>query len=351
MKKNDSSPSSGNKRLSVISALLILSGTVISVLLVALFIQLFKARTKSITPTVFDVNQIGATDSSVLLVWSHSEAANEFIVRYRSTDSLQISELRTNSSFVAIHGLEPYKNYKADVIPVVNGVEYTPVSVICSTDPYCNITEINVDDITNHSAHITWDFKGINEGFTAIAYAVDQKGRRFLTTEKIQVTKDGLNECTFESLLSDVTYTVCVMPNTRYSQVKKITFTTDIYSKTYNTYTINRFVICSVNSTDPFRVSVVRNLTAGQQYKTSLIMSGTADSTKTVNMATYVTDSQNIIVSYNAANDVFLNPDGKNNYFYRSYEIEFTAPLTPGEYYLYAVVDGTTIKKLTFEVI
>ena len=141
------------------------------------------------------------------------------------------------------------------------------------------------------------------------------------------------------------------MPNTRYSQVKKITFTADIYSKTYNTYTINRFVICSVNSTDPFRVSVVRNLTAVQQYKTSLIMSGTADSTKTVNMATYVTDSQNIIVSYNAANDVFLNPDGKSNYFYRSYEIALTAPLTPGEYYLYAVVDGTTIKKLTFEVI
>ena len=80
MNKSNLSILPNDKKLNIFTAVLIFAGMVIAICLVFFFIQLFSARSKSITPTVYNAKQIGATESSVLLVWSNSEAAKEFIV-------------------------------------------------------------------------------------------------------------------------------------------------------------------------------------------------------------------------------------------------------------------------------
>lgn len=350
MNKTKQLQMTSDKKLSIVNGILILVGAIISVCLVFFFIQLFKAQSESIKPTVFDAQQIGATDSSVLLAWSNSEPAKEFIVRYRRTDSKETSEFRTDKSFAAIHGLDPLTRYKALIIPVFNDTEYDPVPVICNTSPYCRVTEVITENITESGAHLSWKYDGINEGFTIAVYAVGKDGKRHMTSEIKTIPKDFPCECTLEGLLSEIQYTVCVMPNTRYAQVNKSNFTTEKNSNLYRKYTVVRFVIASLDSPNPMNVNVMNTLEADKEYQTSLILSGTADQTKTVNMAIYITDQENNIVSHHSLDSVFLNPDGKSNYFYRSYSMNFKAPSEPGDYTVFAVIDGVTVKKKAFKV-
>ena len=62
-------------KINKITLVLILSGIITSLCLIFFFVQLFNAKKNSVTPIVFKAEQIGATDSSVLIVWSSSDAA------------------------------------------------------------------------------------------------------------------------------------------------------------------------------------------------------------------------------------------------------------------------------------
>ena len=350
MDRTDTVSLKTKKKLNIITTVLIAVGAVISICLVFLFIQLFKVRNDSIKPKIYDVKQIGATDSSILLVWSTSKNTGDFIVRYSGTDGGETGEFHTDNSFAAIHGLKPYQSYKAVIIPVENETEYDPVSVICKTSPYCNVTEVGVDSITYNSAHVTWRYDGIDEGFTVAAYAVDQNGKRRVTSQVINIPKGSANECVFDKLLSELMYSVCVMPNTKYAQAKKSTFLTEKYSNLYNKYFISRFVTCSFESEDQLSVDPLTKLSAGQPYKTSLIVSGAADPTEKADMEIYITDSEGRITDHEAKQNVILNTDPEKPFFYRSFIMDFTAPSEQGEYSVYAVIDGETVKKNNFTV-
>lgn len=350
MNKSNTIMPQNEKKLNLIAGVLMLVGTLISICLVFFFIQLFKARNNNIIPNVFNAKQIGETDTSILLVWNCSDASDEFIVRYRPANSFDSLELRTDKCFAVIHGLEPYNTYKADVIPVGNNTEYEPVSVTCKTSPYCNVTDVVVDNITNNSAHVTWNYKGIDEGFTVAVYAVDKDGKRCLTGEKVTLPKGAINECTFENLLSELCYSVCVMPNTKYATVGKSTFQTNNYSKSYNRYVITRFGICASDTPDTFYVNAKTVLAAGQPYKTFMILSGTAKSTNKVVMEAYITDEEGKIVNHSQVDDVYLNPNDKSDFFYRLFTVDISAPSKPGNYNVFAAIDGVTVRSNKFKV-
>lgn len=338
------------KRLRNISLILILSGVVTAVCLVFFFYQLFNARSNSVTPKIFHAEQIGATDTSVLLSWTSSEAAHEFVVLYRPENTGSFSELRTNQPFAAIHDLTPFTRYEVRVVPMDGDKQQEPFAMLCDTSPFCHVTDVTVSDVTEASARVTWQFDGIDRGFTVAAYAVDANGKRHMMSESISVEPGAAQECTLSHLLSEVCYTVCVMPNTQYCEVGKSTFTTLNYSREYNRFRIVRFVVCPFNSSNSLRVSVVNNLTADQPYKTSMLFNGAAEPTDTFAFRTYITDEKSRIVSESAVSRVFANPDGVSYYAYRSALTDFIAPSAPGNYHIYAVIDGVTVTKIFFRV-
>lgn len=339
------------KKLNKITAILILVGAVTSLCLVFFFYQLFNAKNNSVTPKIFKAEQIGSTDSSILLVWSSSDAAKQFIVKYRSTDSSEYSEFTTDKPFAAIHGLKANKRYKAVVAPFDGVNEYEPVTVICNTSSFCRVTDVNVDTVTNSSAHIAWNYEGMNGGFTVVAYALDQNGKRHVTSQQVTTAPGSANECILENLLSELHYTVCVMPNTRYAEVGKSTFTTEKYSKEYNLLNIVRFVICLKDSSDSMHVSTVTNLEPNQDYMTSMIISGDTNSDHKIECKLYITDQEGNIISDFTKPDVYTNPENKASYAYRTITMDFTAPEQPGDYMIFAVFDNVTVRKNTFKVI
>lgn len=337
-------------KINKITLVLILSGIITSLCLIFFFVQLFNAKKNSVTPIVFKAEQIGATDSSVLIVWSSSDAAKEFIVRYRSTDSSEYNEYMTDKPFAAIRDLKAGKRYKATVAPVDGDKIYESVTVICNTSPYCNVTSVSVDEVTNNSAHVKWEYSGIDDGFTIAAYALDKNGKRHVKSENIIVPAGSAKECVIENLLSELNYTVCVMPNTRYATAGKSTFTTEKYSKLYNKLNIVRFVICENDSDDSIFVSLTKNLASLADYKTSTIISGQVKPNEKINVTTYITDTESNIISHCIYNDICINPEDIEKNVYTTVMTSFRAPEKTGDYIMHIAFDGVTVSKIDFKV-
>ena len=343
--------SDSEKKFRTITGILILAGCVAAAGLVFFFVQLFHARSSSLTPAIYNAEQIGTTDTSVLIAWGHSEAPCEYVIRYKSTKDTQYREFRTEQPFAAIHGLEPYSQYKANITPVDMNGEHDTVSVMCSTAPYCHVTQVRVTDITHDSAAVAWDYEGIDNGFTVIAYAVDTNGKRRLTGDKIKVAPGAGSECLLSNLLSNVKYTVCVMPDTRYSQAAKSTFATSNYSRLYNRFNIIRFVTCTYESTDTMQVRKITNLFPAEKYKASMVYNGPAEIGESVELKLYVTDTDGNLITSAVKSDIAVNPDGVAPYIYRTMMDEFQAPSEPGDYFIYAAIDNVTVTKAPFKVI
>ena len=297
-----------------LTSLFFLIGIIASLCLVFFFIMLFKLRDSSITPKIFKAEQIGSTDSSILLAWSSSDAAKEFIVKYRSTDSIEYKQFRTDKPFAAIHGLQPFKRYKAIVAPVDGSVEYKACTVLCNTSPFCHVSDVAVDEVTGSSAHITWNSEGIDAGFTVVAYALDLNGKRHVTSQQVHVSPGTAHECTVDHLLSELNYTVCVMPDTKYATVGKSSFTTLKYSKEYNQLKVIRFATCSAESEDSMHVRAINRLEPQKDYKTSIIINGEASPEDKIELTLYITDTDGNIVSDFIKKDVYTNPENKLYY-------------------------------------
>lgn len=348
------SMSDSEKKLNIITAILLLAGTVISICLVFFFIQLFRAKDDSVIPQVFNAEQLGATDTSVLIAWSNSQTAHEFVVRYRSagsSGSSEYKELKTNQPFAALHDLQPYTRYRTQIIPIDKGVELEPFELTCDTSPFCHVTEVSVSDITDTSVGVSWKYDGLDAGFKIAAYAVDRNGKRHLTSPVVTVPKGAKQECVLENLLSELHYTVCVVPCTKYATVGKSTFTTLKYSGKYNNIHSVRFVICSYESTDSMFVAMINHLAPGQPYKTSMIISGQADPSDKADLSIYITNPDGTIVSDFTQQDVVLNPSGTASTVYTILLSDFTAPEQPGSYSIFASLNGKTIAKNLFKVV
>ena len=348
------SMSDSEKKLNIITAVLLLVGTVTSICLVFFFIQLFKARNDSVIPQIFNAEQLGATDTSVLIAWSSSEAAHEFVVRYRSAGSnsnTEYKEFKTEQPFAALHDLQPDTRYQTQIIPIDKGVEWEPFELTCDTSPFCHVTEVSVSDITDNGVTVKWKYDGIDEGFKITAYAVDQNGKRHLTSPVVTIPKGAGQECVLENLVSELRYTVCVIPCARYATVGKSTFTTSKYSNKYNEINSVRFVICSYESANSMYVGMINHLAPGQPYKTSMIIGGKADPSDKADLMIYITDADGTIVSNFIQKDVSLNPNGVTSSLYISLLSDFTAPEQPGNYSIFASFNGKTVAKNLFKVV
>lgn len=339
------------KKMNRITLLMILAGAAASVCLVFLFIHIFNSNNAAAAPEISDFKQIGATDSSVLLSWNSSGAASEFVVRYKPCSRNEYTEFRTASPFAAIHGLAPYTDYDAQVSPVDERGEHTPVSLVCSTSPFCHVTSVEVTNIQNNSAQVTWTYDGIDNGFSVVAYAIDKDGKRHAVSESVTIAKGAESRCTVGNLLSEVNYTVCVMPVTKYFTVGKSTFVTQKYSRGYNNLNIIRFAICTPDSDDSMRVNSVKTLTFEQPYRASMIINGASDSSDKVDLTIYITDKNNNFISEFKKPGVYTNPENKDSFYYRMINADFTAPKEPGEYYIFCAMDGNTVIKNDLKVV
>ena len=339
-----------DKKLSRITWILVLVGAVTTICLVFFFIEMFKGAARSAEVRVYSAEQLGATDTSVLIGWTSSVSANEFNIICKSSDGAEISNLSTDQPFAAIHGLEPNSDYQVTIVPTDEKENREPFELSCSTSPYCRVTEIVVNEVTNVSAELSWTYEGIDPGFTVVAYVLDENGKRIITNDKITVSQGNEKKCALNNLFSDLTYTVCIIPNTKYSDACKTSFTTLYKNNNYNDINIIRYVVCTYESDNTSRVHSVKELERGEMYKTSLVYYGNAQAEDKVAFTVYITDENSRLISAAVTPDVSLNPENKAGFIYRSFMSEFKAPRKNGNYTAHVAIDNVTVSTSRFSV-
>ena len=349
MSNNKASMEKGNKKLNLIIVIMVLIGAVILTCLLFFFSRTFPDRNSAI-PQIYSAEQIGCTDSSVLISWSCSESAKDFSVLFREADKKEYSEIKTSQPFAALHDLKPYCRYDVRIVPVDGEKDYEPISLECSTAPYCHITSVEAVKVNSDSVSVRWQYEGLDEGFSVVAYAVDGEGKRHVTSDIIKIPAGSEKQCNMTGLLSNVHYTVCVMPESKYMTVGKTTFTTLKYSEKNNRVNIIRFVICPYQSANSFMVTQLKALTPNDPYKTSILYNGEASPEEKVDLMIYITDENGTFVSDFTQRNVQLNPDDVTSYVFRSWMSDFTAPARPGNYLIYAAVDGVTVTRTNFHI-
>ena len=347
--KTDLSPQIQAKKLKQITLILASVGIVAAISLVYFFLALYRVRSSRHTPQIFEVRQIGATDHAVLLSWSSSKEAESFIVRGKSAGGQPLPEITCQTPFAAIASLEPNTRYTIEVVPVSGGQAYAAASLACATESFCRVTEVSATDVGKDYAAVSWKSEGADNGFVVVAYALDKQGQRHFTSRSVTVPA-GQNQCRITGLLSNLRYTVAVMPKTKYGSVAKSVFTTAEYSYSYKDIKISRYVICPFSSANTAAVHPLQTVAPSSPYQTSLIISGKAASSDNCDMTIYITDEEDQLVCKTSHKQVALNPEGKPAYIQRMMLLHFQSPPLEGDYSLYLAFDGATVKRVPFHV-
>lgn len=339
------------KQLNVIYTILIVAGVVATVCLVFFFAELFKSSGGDARTKILMARQLGATESAVLLSWSGAEDATAFEVSCFDRSGGRITTVRTEQPFAAIHGLEANTHYRVTVTPVGLDGDRQPYELRCTTFPYCAVTGVNVEEIGSGSATVTWTYEGIDPGFTVIAYALDREGKRHFTTEPVAVPVGAESKCTLTGLFSELEYTVCVMPDTRYLRVGKSNFTTLKNSDRYKRLNIIRFVVCENDSENQMMVRSTNKLNPSAPYKTSMILSGRIDTYENVDMTVYLTDTEGRLISESVWKNIIKEQIGTTQIEYRTLMTSFNAPDAVGNYRVLAAFETTTVESCSFSVV
>lgn len=324
-------------------------GTVTAISLVFFFLALYRMKSSRQTPQIFEIRQIGATDHAVLISWSCSKEADYFVVQGKSVSGESIPEMTCRTPFTAIESLRPNSRYRIEVIPVANGNEYSPVTLDCSTESFCKVTAVSATDVGKDYVDVSWKSEGADEGFVAVAYALDKEGKRHFTSRKVHVPA-GQAGCRISGLLSNLRYTVAVMPETKYGTIEKSTFTTAEYSKEYKNIKILRFVICPFHSENTTNVHALKTVEPSSPYQSSLIISGKAGASDKCDMDVYITDAEDRLIGKASHPQIPLNPEDKPPYVNRVMLLSFSSPSQEGDYFLYLTFDGKTVKRVPFHV-
>lgn len=329
-------------------AALIAAGIAAAAGLAFLFTRISEMRQSSSGPQVYSAEQTGATDTALLVSWSSSRDADQFIVRYREAGGGEFTEMVTDKPFAAIRGLNPGTSYEVQVLPGNGGDDAQPASVVCMTEGYASVRNLSVSGITSDSALLKWEPLGLNSGYRLAVYMLDPSGHRVGKTRFYSLPQDA-QEYRVEGLLSEVNYTVCLMPVSRYTKAAKLTFTTGKYSNEYNRLNISRFVICSADSGESLYVRTDKSLLPGGEYQTSTLFTGIRGSDEKADFTYYITDGQgNLIALYSVA-DIPLCP--QDAVTYRVSNSRFTAPSASGSYFIFCAIDGVTVRKNSFTVV
>lgn len=347
--KTDLDDLSQTKKLKQITLILTAVGIVTAVSLVFFFFILYRIRNNSRTPQIFEIRQIGATDHAILISWSCSKDAEQFIVRGKSDSGDSVPEIVCRTPFAAVESLEPNSRYRIEVIPVANGMEYKPVTLTCTTEVFCSVTHVSATDVGRDYVDISWKSEGTDKGFVAVAYAIDKEGKRHFTSGKVHVPA-GQTKCRISGLLSNLRYTVAVMPKTKYGSIDKSVFTTTEYSEEYKNIKIMRFVICPFYSENTPNVHALKTVEPSSPYQSSLIISGKAGVSDKCDMDVYITDAEDRLIGKVSHPQIPLNPEDKPPYVNRMMLLSFSSPSREGDYFLYLTFDGKTVKREPFHV-
>lgn len=330
------------------SAVWIISAAAILIICLIFFLAtLLSLPGSKSEPAVFDLSQIGATNDSLLISWDCTGSADEYIINCTSQGASH--EFTTDIIFASISGLAPDSTYTVKVTPVKDGMRYSPISLQCSTAKFCEITSIDIDECTADSVTVSWQYSGVNEGFTAVAYVVDISGKRHLTSAKVDIPAGSDTRCTIDGLMPEMHYTVAVMPKNRFCKLGKSTFETQFNSISYKKLNIIRAVICSDDSEKTTRVTKLTSLTAAMPYKISMIITGEASSHDKAEMALYIKNSSGQLVSEIKYSDIYTNPDGLDAFKQRIILLDFLSPAQQGQYTAYLTINGETVRRIDFD--
>lgn len=337
------------QKLKKITVILLAVGAAASVCLVFFFYTLFRVQSNRDMPQIFDAQQLGATDSAVLLSWSSSDSADGYRIRM-ADDNGGAFVSDCNLPFAVLRNLQPNSSYSVDISALKDGQESGEKHITCVTESFCEITKIDITKVGSDFVNLSWNYDGVNQGFEVAAYVLDSNGKRHLTSGKIQISADGETKCTIKGLVSEMNYTVVVMPLTSYCKVGKSHFKTDKYSKEYNKFNIVRFVICAANVKDAVQVQDLNRIKPSSPYKTSLIINGKTDKTHKVDISLLITDLDGNLIKEEIYKDIYTNPDDKQWYIYRYMLFDFYTPDQLGEYYIYLVINGQSVRRNKFTV-
>lgn len=339
-----------SRNIHKILLILIISGAISSLCLIFFFYTLFTLKNYDSTPEILNAKQIGSTENSLLISWDCSGSADEYTVRCYGNDGKIFGDITTDIPFAAIRNLNSDSEYCVEISAVKDSKQYSAKSIICSTEPFCEVTSITILKTTQNSVTFSWEYNGADKGFTAVAYILDLDGKRHLTSSKAQISGESSAQCTIEGLLPNMNYTLAVMPATRYNKLCKADFTTGAYKKSYSKLDITRFVICSDNSDNSPVVKSFKTIKPNSPYKISIIISGEASKDEKVNMAIYIKDNNGNFVSETKYADIYTNPDGKAAFKQRVILLSIISPQAEGKYIAYLTIDGETAARLNFDV-
>ena len=270
-------------------------------------------------------------------------------MRGKSSSGQPLPEMTCQTPFAAVESLEPNSRYRIEVVTVFDGQEYDAVRLTCTTENFCNVTEVSATDVGKDYAAVSWKSEGADNGFVAVAYALDKNGQRHFTSGKVTVPA-GQTHCKITGLLSNLRYTVAIMPRTKYGTIGQSVFTTAEYSQKYKDIKIVRFVICPFSSENTPSVHPLKTVEPSSPYQTSLIISGKATPSDRCNMTIYITDGEDQLICKTSHMQMALNPEDKPSYIQRMMLLHFQSPPQEGDFSLYLAFDGTTVKREPFHV-
>lgn len=330
------------------TGILLVAGLAIIFLGVSFFFTL-RGQMGSPSHRIANAQQIGATDTAVLLSWQGTDSADYYRISYPDGMN-QIVVTESDIPFAVLRRLSPDSAFNAEIRAVTGSRESAPVSVDCRTENRCEVTAIHVTDVQNDTATVSWEYTGQNKGFTAIAYAVDGQGRRHLTTKAVTVKENEPPQCVMGGLYPELSYTVAVMPLTKYHQTGKSTFTVPLYSNAYNKIVFSRFVICPSDTRNTPTVRSLKTVQPSSPYKVSLMFSGKTDSSHTVPVSLLLLKPDGQLYSEFRFSDIPTNPKNKTWYVQRFALLDFRSPTEEGDYQMVLIADGHRIEKIPFQV-
>lgn len=328
-----------------------LLGAGLAVMLPVVFLSflLSGCQADSHSLSVADARQIGATDTAVLLSWQGSDRAERYRISYPDgANGFIVTE--SDIPYAVLRGLSPDNAFTAKIRAVSGRQESAPVSVACRTENRCDVTAIHVTDHRDGTAAVAWEFSGQNEGFTAIAYVLDGQGRRHLTTEAVTVRANEPPECVISGLYPGLSYTVAVMPLTKYHRTGKSTFRAQFYSDQYHNLNFLRFVICPADAKNTPTVRSLQTVQPSSPYKVSLTFNGKTDRFHTVPVSLLILGSDGQLCGEYRFSDVPTNPENKIWYVQRFVLLDFRSPPEEGNYQMVLLADGHRITELAFQV-
>lgn len=297
-------------------------------------------RTSAARVCISNLKQIASTDNSILIAWDCSTKAEKYVISYNNgSDDFSIE---TTLPFARLEKLDNGKSYTVNVKAVKNDIFSNEAAIECKTQPRCDVTDISIISEENRIS-VSWSFEGVDNGFKVMAYAVDSQGYRHANADSIIVDIGQESICYFDNLLPSMTYTIAVVPQTKYLSLKKMNTEPLKYNKLYNNLNIIQSIICEAKDMQSQKPKSFNSISRGSEYAVSIMVQGEGDADSTADFDIYFINRNGTLVKELKASDVHTNPNNKPSFIYRPIAFSFTCDdMPPDNYNVLVCIDGKT---------